>query len=122
MPGGEVDALAHVVEQHRSRVPGSEAWDRAAVAAQLRKLDLEPGDALTVALRAASDAGARTPATIGWDCYAYGIAGPSRTVHRPLCVTCGRPQLACLRAQRNTGTDQHSFCSREGDDRDFEAM
>lgn len=107
----ELSALAFVVEQHRDRVPAAEHWDRAGIVAHLRKLDLEPGDALTVALLAAADPTARMPIAITWPQYRTGLTSSSgqRRPHGPVCDHCGRSRLVCARIQRNQGLDLHEF-------------
>lgn len=117
LPLDELHALAYVVERHRSRLPDAPSWERAAIAEQLRKTGLSLPDALTVALRAASDAGARTPAAIISSDYWAGIRAASghRPARRPICGVCGRTQVNCEQAQQNTRTDLHPFRSQSGE-------
>ena len=111
LPDDEISALAFVVERERGRHPNLEQWDRLGIVAHLRKLDLEPGQALTVALLAAGDTTARMPVAITWPQYRAGLAASSGSERprEPACDHCGRSRMACARAQRNTGQDPHEY-------------
>lgn len=117
----QLGAAAYLIETARHQLADSNphvgTWDRPGIAGQLRTTlgGHTLTDALTVALTAASDPDAATPAAFSWQKYRQqpSKAGTGSTSTRPVkrvtCQVCSRTETACQQAQRNTGTDWHAF-------------
>lgn len=111
----ELQAAGYLIEAARDRIASKQSgvnrWDRAGIVGHLQALSAEPLDqALAIALTAANDPDAATPAAFSWTKYRrrpHAIA--SSGGRGPVCRHCMRTRYACERAQINTGQDPHEF-------------